>query len=335
MSFNFRDYPSTSFYDGDLGYLVKAYKKLVKDYDTIKNDYDDIIHRYEQIQKDIETFPAEMQRLYNDALDKFQTSFDEFSASVSSKLSKFEDEMRDFEIAITENQLDFEAETTRKIDALDEHYSSQLSSMREEISTFEYRMQLAWTDYRDSVNRIIDDMQRDITVRINASQNYVKLYADGKIMESEKRLMSVIDQWSKDFPPVLNPITGETEPLDDVLRQIWETHVCGIKVEQLVDSHIKVEDLVAKRLKVIDIVTKGYALLYWRKPWKMYSPFTGQYVNITDVVYQLAALHKTAATVGQIHDYKIPVENVVDSKSTVYDIVWKGGVIFAKLAQNL
>lgn len=334
MSFIFRDYPSTSFYDGDLGYLVKAYKKLVEDYDAIKNDYNDIQHRYEQIQKDIENFPKEMQRLYEEAIANFNKSFNSFTVYVENRLTEFSDELDLFEDELKTRQVNFELRVNATIRDMDERYYKILSDMRKEISYFEYRMQLAWTNYRDSVNRIIDDIQRDITVRINASQNYVKLYADGKIMESEKRLMAVIDQWSKDFPPVLNPINGQTEPLNDVLRQIWEVHVDGITVKQLVDSNITVSDLVAKKIPVLDIVTKGYALLYWKKPWMMYSPFDGQYVKITDVVYKLASLHKIVIAVQTLVNYNLTVEKIANANFTAYDVSWKGGTIFGELAEN-
>lgn len=324
MSFNFNDYPATSFYDDDLGYLVKAYKKLVQEYEKIQKDYDEILDRYKQMQKDIEDFPREMQRLYNDALEKFQSSFDDFSKQTIERLLEFNTEI-----------LRFEQETIDNITTLDEKYMKQLRDMREDMSAFEYRMELAWSNYRDSVNRTVSEMKRDMQISINASQNYVKLYADGKVAESEKRLIAIIDQWTKDFPPVINPINGMTEPLNDVLRQIWEVHVDGITVNQLVDSRISVSDIVDMRLSVLDIVTKGYSLLYWKKPWKMYSPFTGQYTNVTDVIYQLAALHKLGITTQVLAGYSLAVQKIVDASISAYNVSWNGGVEFAKLAESV
>lgn len=55
----FNEFPHTRNYDGDLGYLIKMYKKLVAEYASIEEQYKVLVKIYEQVQNDIEDVTIE------------------------------------------------------------------------------------------------------------------------------------------------------------------------------------------------------------------------------------------------------------------------------------
>lgn len=55
----FNEFPHTRSYDGDLGYLIKMYKKLVAEYGSIEDQYKVLVKIYEQVHNDIESITIE------------------------------------------------------------------------------------------------------------------------------------------------------------------------------------------------------------------------------------------------------------------------------------
>ena len=55
----FNEFPHTRGYDGDLGYLIKMYKKLVAEYASIEEQYEALTKIYEMIQNDIKNITIE------------------------------------------------------------------------------------------------------------------------------------------------------------------------------------------------------------------------------------------------------------------------------------
>ena len=55
----FNEFPHTRNYDGDLGYLIKMYKKLVAEYASIEEQYEALTKIYEMVQNDIENITIE------------------------------------------------------------------------------------------------------------------------------------------------------------------------------------------------------------------------------------------------------------------------------------
>ena len=55
----FNEFPHTRNYDGDLGYLIKIYKKLVAEYASIEDQYEALTKIYEMIQNDIKNITIE------------------------------------------------------------------------------------------------------------------------------------------------------------------------------------------------------------------------------------------------------------------------------------
>lgn len=55
----FNEFPHTKGYDGDLGYLIKMYKKLVAEYASIQEQYEALTKIYEMVQNDIKNITLE------------------------------------------------------------------------------------------------------------------------------------------------------------------------------------------------------------------------------------------------------------------------------------
>lgn len=323
MSYLFPDYPHTNNYDGEVGFLIKEYKKLVEDYSKILEQYNYLYNKFNSIEDEFNSFKPYIDSEFN----KFKK---EFNDEMNKRFDDIYLEIHKFEESIYNELNDVKWKVDRNIEQFRSEIAEFRHEMNESFRNFSTEIEIKFNELQKNLSDWENNFNIYLENRLNGFDGYMKLYVSIEFKKCLQEMKDILNQWIEDFPPVRNPINGELEGINKVLNDIWRIHARGITVNQLVESAWTVNKLVEQKVTVMDIVTKGYDILYWKQAWKMYSPFNGRYVPISEVVYDLANLHKIPITIDNIISYQNTVNEIVNWNITAFDIIWKGGTIFAE-----
>ena len=205
---------------------------------------------------------------------------------------------------IPEQIADAIAQQMTAINATLTEFNSRLKSFNmriEELEQAEIDMRQALSDFYAIINAQTNN-------KINALKLWVENY---------------IESWNKSLPPVTCPIHGYLEPLQDVLFHIVEYLGCGITALEYDNYSISAQDYDNIKITAIDYDLWAKCKYFYPKKYcYMYSPFTGEYVPIFEVVNMLADFHKKGIT-AQEYDDGEHYANVYDTLNIMaYEYDW-------------
>lgn len=129
-----------------------------------------------------------------------------------------------------------------------------------------------------------------------------------------------------DNPKALSPITGTWEPLNEILKQLWDLYTPWQIPAGIYDSI----GLTAREYDDMQI-TAGmydkYAILLLRcrlNQCRIRSPFDGKMVWTQELIYQLADLHKKYVTAEYYDALNLTAAEYDAKQITASDYDWKG-----------
>lgn len=173
--------------------------------------------------------------------------------------------------------------------------------------------------------RISELEQAEIEIRQALTDFYALINAqtDNKIDALKLWVEKYLEQWSKSLPPVICPIHGYLEPLQDVLFHIVDYLGCGITALEYDNYSVSAKDYGNMEISAIDYDLWAKCKYFYPKKWcYMYDPFTGEYVPIAVVVNKLADLHKHGITAQQYDNLEEEAETYDALNISAYKYDW-------------
>lgn len=150
-----------------------------------------------------------------------------------------------------------------------------------------------------------------------------------KFSRLKDELITYIDSIIKDKINIwaINPITGELDNLNDILKDIMNLCYYGwLTVEEYAKCQLTVQEYANLNLTVFEYQVYMRAIIHDRLYNRMLSPFTGQWDFTPNVIYRLADLHKAmsdgAITAKELQDLQISASELAGKQITAYNMSW-------------
>lgn len=204
------------------------------------------------------------------------------------------------------------------VNAQIEAMQKEIADAKMEFAQMQADMQAQFVIWQNTFNQLVADFNK----LFGEIQDYVESHE-----ESLKYwVRAELDRFSKTYPWLMCPVDGQQEALQDILYHMYNELSWGIRVYEFDGFQMTAQELDDMQLKAYDLDHWGcYILHHWydyRRMCYMFSPFTGEYVPISDVVLALARLHQNAVTAGEFDDADLDVEMLDEKNVTAYDFDW-------------
>lgn len=279
MSF-FNDIPHTRQYDGDLGWLIEAYRKLLKQYQELQE-------RVTTLEDLYETIPDRIQAAIQEGLDKIEAALQKFQHDMDEAMADFRAEMAqtkaEIDAAIAAQQAEFD-----KMKAEFEELTSQLLETYQDIYRLvngkmlemevwvlgkleQFSNTYPW--YRDpsdgkteALQTILDHIWNRLSRGLNVWELEcmhinVATLEGWKInvweLENYGRDLHWFDRWKNWM--MLSPFTGQLAPIAEVVQMLANLHMDGVLVGTVEAQGFNVQTLEDKNFNVYDVS--------WKRGW--------------------------------------------------------------------
>lgn len=247
--------------------------------------YDDdlgwLIENFKKLANDFESLRNQVQELQ----ELYDTVPDVIQAAINNEIAKM--------------QATLEAELAKINDALD----SQLAQVNALLKSYTAEFEVIKNTVLEMEQHVADVKALAVTMYING-----KIYTDSQIESVMRYIDYTIANLSKKFPLILDPSDGKLEDVQTVIDHIYHKFSPGIRVEDFDALQIKVQDFDAMMIPVKEFDENAPDIFQHRRYAYMISPFTGEYVPISEVVNMLYDLHRHGVTVADFDEAQIPVE---------------------------
>lgn len=279
MSF-FNDIPHTRQYDGDLGWLIEAYRKLLKQYQELQE-------RVTTLEELYETIPDRIQAAIQEGLDKIEAALQKFQHDMDEAMADFRAEMAqtkaeiDAAIAAQQAEFDrmkaeFEALTAQLLETYQDIYRLVNGKMLDmEIWVLgkleQFSNSYPW--YRDPSDGRTEPMQTildHIWNRLSRGLNVWELecmHINVAELESWQINVWELEQYGKDLHwfdrwknwMMVSPFTGQLAPIAEVVQMLANLHMDGVLVGTVEAQAFNVQALEDKQFNVYDVS--------WKRGW--------------------------------------------------------------------
>lgn len=257
------DFPHSTNYDGDLGWLIREYKRLGGAVDDLQTRVSTLEDLYKSIPDEIKKATDAMQAQVNAAIAQME-------AKVNASIASINDRM-----AVLENQMDM--------------FVLQFNEMVAEL------------------NRLYREIHNYVDNQTEYMKNWVKAY---------------LEKWAQTYPWLICPVDSRLEPLQEILFHLYNDLSWGIQAAEFDALNLTAQQLDDMNLEARRLDKWGRIVFMGRKFCYMFSPFTGEYVPISEVVLGLARLHQNAVTAAEFDNADLDVEMFDEKAVTAYDFDW-------------
>lgn len=333
------EFPHTRTYDSDLGWLIEEYKRLSDKVAELnervaraEEDIEDIKADIIELRQEIVNFEREVRQMFADLEEEFREKFAELE--------------RDLQVQIQE----LEQRLTVRFEALKAYVDDTLALFREELTQTEEELReelrTAIAQMQAMIEREIAEIRTEMAQFRNSVQNTLDLY-DIKIAENlesakeytderEAYLQDQIDNIRIDpTTRVIVPATG----LEDTVQNAFDIEhhnlrAWGLRTAYYDSLSISATDYDAEALRAYDYDYLGKWFLVEKKSvGYMFSPFSGQYERIQNVINDIADRFReylgSALTAGEYDVLDIDADTYDSYEITAFDYDFYGKTILA------
>lgn len=160
----------------------------------------------------------------------------------------------------------------------------------------------------------------------DAQDTLLKNYIDEEITKIEKQIEEIATKGIQ----VYNPTTGKYDYLQNTLNDMYTyLRYYGITSNEFDSLGLTAEGYDEKQITArdFDLFSKEILMINWCC--KMYSPISGEIVPISQVVNDLASLHKTEITAQEFDNLDLTAQEFDDKNISAYDFDWRGKVLLS------
>ena len=227
--------------------------------------------------------------------------------------------------ALENNINSFEAKMERRFNVLESQLRSEIYvELNRAVAQIQGQLSTIYKDLEDLRAEVKRD-RLDMKAYTDALYKLSKDYTDFKIEE----LINSIPELTTVF--VFNPVRGEVTDIQTSIDDLYDiTRPDALTAQEYDDLN-----LTAKEYDDLNLTALEYDLwakhileelgIYKNPLVYMYSPFTGEYVPIKDVVLELSYLHQSDTLTAQEYDTKDKTAQEYDNLLlSAYDYDWHG-----------
>lgn len=230
-----------------------------------------------------------------------------------------------------------------RVEALEEQYDTIPEKIQEAVDAAMVQIRAEMDEYFNKVNAILDSInktQEEIQSQLLDLYNMVmsinkliaqtletaKAYADYKDALLEIKIKKYIDELSKEWPHVICPVDGRLESVETALEHVYSACNLGVHVQDLINWNVTVQDLINMPVSVEELIMRGY-IKFWivfemQRYYWMYSPITGKYEDVRDVVRELARFHEHGPYISEIIVKGVEVQELIDNNVDCYNLAF-------------
>lgn len=213
-------------------------------------------------------------------------------------------------------------EVNRQLSVAMQNVYNILNEYDERISNVENSV----NNMRDRVNNI--ELQINALIKqIAQVLGFIEHYTDAIGEKVYNQLKELVEQWSKDLPPVMCPVDGNLESISVALQHIFDYYNQGITAADYDNMQLTAEEYDKMRLTAMKYDGFGNVAFSERRICVMLSPFTGSIDYIANVVNRLAEFHKKGITAQEYDDLERTAAEYDALNITAYQYDWNNTLI--------
>lgn len=160
----------------------------------------------------------------------------------------------------------------------------------------------------------------------DAQDVLLKNYIDEEILKLYKEIEEIATKGIR----VYNPTTGQYDYLQNTINDLYTyLRYYGITANEFDTLALTAQEFDNKLITArdFDLYAKQILMINWCC--KMYSPITGEIEPISQVVNELASLHKTEITAQEFDNLDLTAQAFDDKNISAYDFDWQGKVLLS------
>ena len=257
----------------------------------------------------------ELMNEYNNLISWVNTHKTEYK-ELEKRVKSLENNIASFEAQIVQRMDNFEAKINNEIYV---QYQQILAELHSELG----RIEQILSDFASEIARF----RLEIRGELLASESYQKSYTDAKIQE----LINNLPQLSIN---VYNPVKGYRTDIQTAINDLYDLGrseaLMAIEYDRLGLTALEYDELELTALQY-DQYGKYYLEKFnkIKNPFHyMYSPFTGEYVVLEDVINDLVSLHKSGALTASGYDgLELEAQYYDSLELTAFDYDWNGLIL--------
>lgn len=176
----------------------------------------------------------------------------------------------------------------------------------------------------------LTNLHQELLQEFHNYKNGMSDYVDGRLQAFEEEIRHIVTKL--DRLDVTNPINGKYEDINIVLNDIYKSiqlsfAITAIEYDKLGITAREYDNL---KISAIDYSTKAYFIFWELRQGLMRSPFTGKNTHYSNIIYQLANLHKCALTAKQYDDLNMTALEFDAWNITAFNYDWFGKQMLLK-----
>ena len=227
-------------------------------------------------------------------------------------------------------------ELSSRVKTLEELYESIPEEIKKATDEMEQRVNVAINQMLSRVDVLEQNVNQklmewqvqfdEMVAELNELYNRVLSYLADVKSEMRAWVEERLRKFMADYPSFIDPSDGKIEDLQTIIYHLYDDLGCGMPVVWFQGLQLTAQEYQDMNIPALYLQRYGRRIfrdfLEYRRCAYMFSPFTGEYVPISDVVIDLARLHQNAVTAGEFEDANIDVEVFTAKNVSAYDMGW-------------
>lgn len=224
-----------------------------------------------------------------------------------------------------------------KVKTLEELYNTIPDIIAEETLKMENKVNAAIAEMENKVNTEINSIKdqmnewmiqfNEMLDKMNDLYNMIFAFVANNNQQIKIWVQEKLDSFSKHYPYYIDPSDSKKEDLQTILYHMYNELSYGMPVIWFQGLQLTAHEYQNMEIPALYLQKFGRKIFRryyeYRKCAYMFSPFTGEYVPISDVVLALARLHQNAVTAKEFEDAEITVQDFTDKEVTAYIMTWE------------
>lgn len=310
-------YSDTLSYMEQLSQFAHKLNELIDSYNTFAGQYENYVQ--EQLKPFVDRLNSFDTRL-NTVVQEINDNFDIFKKEVNDEISDFKEET-DAKID-TQNQLiaDLRKDVNAEVKSLRTEMYEKLDAFQKEVYD---KIEQDIIRFKTEITNLVSQQLMTLRKLIDQHDANVRLWV-------KTELDTFIAQLPKGQIIVTNPATGLADSLQQTLFDMYDYYrTDGLTARQYDDLEMTAEEYDNKGLTGYEYDFYSTRYLETDSRFYMYSPFTGLLVPISQIIYNLADLHKgeNAFTADEYDEKEFTAEVYDNKELTAYEYDWKGKLL--------
>lgn len=246
------EFPGSDDYKGDLGWLIKYYKKL-------SQEYSELLEIVKNLQNSYDTIPQQVQDAVNNAM-----------ISINNRMKDLENSMKNLQGDMKSLESNFSTmyATMNTLNiAIRQFVTWENEKLIAKVNTAIAKMTKEYPMLIDPVDYNLEPLQ---TILFHMSNRF-SLGIQVEVLEAMNIPVEILEGWKLDvwdiewygkeifkrwkYYYMFSPFNGEYVPIADVVQQLYNLHYPGVKVEDIQNKNIEVKALEDMNIDVYEMQT--------------------------------------------------------------------------------